>query len=576
MNFLRRQKSCIRQEIDPDEIFLDSTNLPGLDVDQFEGRIEKPISLGTIITLSSVFLLLMAVLLGKAWFLQAKEGERFSELSKNNSFDQTVIYAERGAIFDRNGNKLAWNTIDPKEPDFSARAYTKDSGFGHILGYIKYPTKDKKGNYYQKNFQGVSGLEKYFNDALQGSHGLKIIQSNALGAVDSESVIRPAIDGANLTLSVDAPVQKKLHEAIAGLAERVGFSGGGGIIMDIHTGEVIALTSYPEYKSLVMVEGSDSKTISKYLTDTRKPLFNRVLSGLYTPGSIVKPYVALAALEEGVISPETQILSTGSISIPNPYDPKRKTTFMDWKAHGLVDMRKAIAVSSNVYFYEIGGGFEGQKGVGIEKLNTYFSMFGFGKGTDDGFFASPKGTVPSPTWKDRVFPGDPWRIGDTYFTSIGQYGFQVTPLQMIRSISTIANGGTYLAPSILKFSTSTPIVSEEIPVDSANFKIVREGMRQGALTGSASGLNVPYVQIAAKTGTAELGVSKSFVNSWVTGFFPYENPQYAFVVVMERGPRTNIYGATYVMRELFDWMNTYYPKYITGTKSKVVEDSTTP
>ncbi len=552
----------MRQEIDPDEIFLDSKNLPGLDTDQFEGRIEKPISLTSIITLAAAFSLMLIILLGKAWVLQAKDGETYSAMSENNTMDQTVIYAERGAIFDRNGTKLAWNAIDPDRQDFSVRAYTKSSGFGHILGYIKYPTKDSKGNYYQKNFVGVSGLEKYYNDMLQGSHGLKIIKSNALGDVDSESVIRPAKDGANLTLSIDAEVQKKLHGAIAGLAEKVGFKGGGGIIMNIHTGEVLALTSYPEYKSSIMVEGSDRETITSYLTDSRKPLFNRVLSGLYTPGSIVKPFVAIGALEEGTIDPNTKIVSTGSISIPNPYDPTRKTTFMDWKAHGPVDMRRAIAVSSNVYFYEVGGGFEDQKGLGIERLNKYFSMFGFGKSTESGFFAGPAGTIPSPSWKDRVFPGDPWRIGDTYFTSIGQYGFQVTPFQMVRAVGTIANGGTYLTPSILKFSTSTPIESQQIDIDPKNFQIVREGMRQGATEGSASGLNVSYIKIAAKTGTAELGVSKASVNSWVEGFFPYDNPQYAFVVVMEHGPRANVYGATYVMRELFDWMHLEYPKYI--------------
>ena len=132
-----------------------------------------------------------------------------------------------------------------------------------------------------------------------------------------------------------------------------------------------------------------------------------------SPGSIVKPYVAIAALEEKVIDPEKEILSTGSISVPNPYDPTRKTVFMDWKAHGLVDMRRAIAVSSNVYFYEVGGGFEGQPGLGIARLNKYFRMFGLGKSVDGGLFDGPAGTVPSPEWKERVFPGDPWRIGDT-------------------------------------------------------------------------------------------------------------------------------------------------------------------
>lgn len=333
--------------------------------------------------------------------------------------------------------------------------------------------------------------------------------------------------------------------------------------MDIHTGEILALTSYPEYSSQVMSDGKDSSRISKYLTDSvNKPFLNRIVSGLYTPGSIVKPYVAIAALEEKIIDPATQILSTGSISVPNPYDPTRKTVFMDWKAHGLVDMRTAIAVSSNVYFYEIGGGFDGQPGLGISRLNKYFSMFGLGKSIDGGIFDGPGGTIPSPEWKDRVFPGDPWRVGDTYFTSIGQYGFQVTPLQMLRAVSSVANGGKLIDPVVLKDTGLSIVEGERLPLDAQNIETAREGMRKGVTAGSASGLNVPYVQVAAKTGTAELGVTKAYVNSWVNGFFPYDNPRYAFIVIMERGPRGNLYGATSVMREVFDWMNVNGSEYL--------------
>lgn len=552
-----------RQQIDPDEIFLDSENLPAFDLDQFEGRIEKPISLFSIVVLSSFFLVLMLVLVGKAWALQVKDGETFAQMSEKNMVRQTLIFSERGAVTDRNGVKLAWNAINEENPDFFLRQYTAESGFAHLLGYLKYPAKDKQGFYYRNHFEGVAGVEKEFNDRLQGAQGLKIVEVDALGKTDSESIIRPAQDGENITLSVDAGLQNKLHDAIASLAQRVGFSGGAGAIMDVHTGEIIALTSYPEYSSQVMSDGKDSDRISKYLLDnTNKPFLNRIVSGLYTPGSIVKPYVAIAALEEDVIDPSTQILSTGSISVPNPYDPTRKTVFMDWKAHGLVDMRTAIAVSSNVYFYEVGGGFEKQPGLGIARLNKYFSMFGLGKSVDGGIFDGPAGTIPSPEWKERVFPGDPWRIGDTYFTSIGQYGFQATPLQMLRAVSSVANGGTLLEPTILKNMGITVVGGEKLDIDPANLRIAREGMRKGAQVGSASGLNVPYVQVAAKTGTAELGVTKAYVNSWVNGFFPYDNPRYAFIVMMERGPRANLYGATSVMREVFDWMHANNSEYL--------------
>src|SRR3989344_2957847 len=151
--------------------------------------------------------------------------------------------------------------------------------------------------------------------------------------------------------------------------------------MDVSTGEILALTSYPEYNPGVISSGKDAVAIRKYFSDLQTPLLNRAIAGLYTPGSIVKPYVAIGALEEKVISPEKQILSTGSISIPNPYDPKKPSIFKDWREQGWMNMRLALAYSSNVYFFEIGGGFETQPGLGIERLNSYANMFGFGKVT---------------------------------------------------------------------------------------------------------------------------------------------------------------------------------------------------
>ncbi|MEK7596563.1 MAG: penicillin-binding transpeptidase domain-containing protein [Patescibacteria group bacterium] len=562
MNLFHRRKSIIHREIDPDEIFLDSENMPGFDVYQFEGRIEKPISVASIIILSVSCLLLVLVLLGKAWALQVKDGKKYSAMSENNAINETIIFPERGAIYDRNGIKLAWNKIASDGNAFSTRLYAERDGLAHVLGYLKYPSKDKRGFYYREDFEGMAGIEKAYDEKLRGGRGLKIVERDALGNVKSESIIRKSVDGENITLSLDYPVSAKFFGYIKELAERIGFVGGAGAILDARTGEIIALTSFPEYDSQTMSDGIDVGAIEKFLADNKKPFLNRIISGLYTPGSIIKPYIAVAALEEKIISPEKEITSTGSISIPNPYDPEKKSVFMDWKAHGPVDMKKALAVSSNVYFYEIGGGFEGQAGLGIEKLKRYFSLFGFGKNSAEGFFLGPAGAIPSPAWKEKTFPGDPWRIGDTYFTSIGQYGFQVTPLQILRAVGTVANGGLLLYPSILKISGENGVMAEKIPVDPAYLKVVRDGMREGVLTGTASGLNVPFVEVGAKTGTAELGIAKAYVNSWVTGFFPYENPKYAFVVVMEHGPRANVYGAVFVMRELLDWMRLYAPEYL--------------
>jgi penicillin-binding protein 2 len=549
-------------DIDPDEIFLDSKNLPQFDTHQFEGRIEKPITLSAVVIVSVCFGVLITVLLGRAWFLQINNGEVYAERSENNRLRHETIFSDRGAVFDKNGIKLVWNTTDPENEDFSSRSYIEEGGFSHVLGYIRYPSKDKNGFYYRKDFDGVQGIEKVYNDLLKGSHGLKILETDALGGIQSESIVEPAKIGENLTLSIDSKVQAKLYEYIKELADRVGFSGGAGGIMDVNTGEIIAMTSYPEYSSQAVVFG-DKTLLAQYNKDNRKPFLDRFLTGLYTPGSVVKPFVALAGLSEKLIDPNKEIYTTGSISIQNPYDPEKKTVFNDWKNQGSVDMRKAIAMSSNVYFYRLGGGYEGEKGLGIDNINKYLSMFGFGQEQKHPFFGGPAGVVPSPMWKEKNFPGDPWRIGDTYFTSIGQYGFQVTPLQILRSVASIANSGFLLEPSILKVGTTTDDVKRyDLPFTKEQFKIIHEGMRMSATIGTASGLNVPFVEVAAKTGTAELGVSKANVNSWVMGFFPYKEPKYAFVVLMEHGPRANIYGGIFVMRELLDWMNIYASEYL--------------
>jgi len=311
-----------------------------------------------------------------------------------------------------------------------------------------------------------------------------------------------------------------------------------------------------------MTAGADKDAFAKILNDPRNPFLNRLIAGLYTPGSTVKPFIAAGALTEKIITPEKKILSTGSISIPNPYDKTKKSIFVDWKAHGWVDMRQALAVSSNVYFYEIGGGFEEQPGLGISGIEKYLRLFGFGVGSANPFFGDTAGTIPNPKWKAENFEDGIWRLGDTYHTVIGQYGVQVTPFQMLRAIAAIANSGELMEPTILLGDNTWNAQKENLLIAQEDLQVIREGLRQGVLIGTASGLNIPEVKVAAKTGTAELGFSKQFVNSWVTGFFPYENPRYAFVVIMEKGPRANTIGAAYIMRQLLEWLATNRPEYL--------------
>lgn len=545
--------------VEPDEIFLDSKNIQNFDRQQFEGRIEKTIPKRTIFALGILFIFFCGVFGSRLIYLQVSKGEAYFDRSQNNVLEKVLLFADRGIIYDRNKKELTWNT-KTEESAVPQRSYISP-GFSHLLGYVSYPAKDSSGFYWQADFIGKDGLEKQYNDVLTGINGAKIIETDARGKTYSENIVNTPKQGTDLVTSVDSGIQQELFRLIKNLADNHSFSGGAGVVMDVHNGEILASTSFPEYNSEILSSGEDKAVIHGYLTDKRKTFLERDISGLYTPGSIVKPFFALAALSEGVIDPYKEILSTGSISVPNPYFPNQETVFKDWRVNGWTNMMEALAVSSDIYFYVIGGGFEGQKGVGILKLEEYSKLFGMAEKTGIDRPDEKSGVIPSPAWKLATFDGDPWRLGDTYHTAIGQYGFQVTPLEMARATAAIANGGSLLTPHLVLDDKEKEKIMREIPLQSKYYELVRQGMREAVTYGTAAALNVPYVEVAAKTGTAQVGISKNKVNSWIIGFFPYENPKYAFTVIMEAGPAVGTAGASSVMRGLLDWISLNTPTY---------------
>jgi penicillin-binding protein 2 len=565
-SFLRKFKKGVGRgyrDIDPEDIFLDSTNLPGFTEHRFEGRIERPIASKTFILLKGVLFLLMILGGIKLYGLQIVQGERLNKISENNRLSHTLIFANRGNIYDRNGLELATNQIKSDDSEYAGRFYAPFLGLSHAVGYLKYPSKDTSGFYYEEAYRGQAGVEKSYNEVLTGKNGLKITETDALGKTISESVIEKPEDGKDITLALDARITEELYKAMEEIAKTRGFSGGAGVIMDVQTGEVLALSSFPAYDQNVITEGKDKEAIRELFNAKDQPFLDRATSGLYTPGSIVKPIMGLAALNEKVITPEKKILSTGSITIPNPYDPSKPSIFRDWKAHGYVDLRSALAVSSDVYFYAVGGGFEDQKGVGINTIDRYFNMFGMTEKTGIDLPGENSGVVANPQWKAEKFDGEPWRLGDTYISSIGQYGTQVTVLEAVRWTAAIANGGKLIIPSVIKGGKpESERVFRTISLPESVWRPVREGMRQGVTAGTITSLNHPAMPIAAKTGTAELGVTKKLVNSWVTGFWPYENPRYAFAILMEKGDRTNLVGASAAMQKVENWMIQNTPEYI--------------
>lgn len=552
-----KNNSYADAEIYPDQIFLDSRNIPTFDTQQFEGRIERPITQNVLYVLAACFLLVILVVAGKLFSLQITNGNEFFSRSINNTLRLSPVAAERGVIKDARGTPLAWN-------DGLLRTYTASAGFSHLLGYVGHPDVVGKAvsPLAATSSVGIDGIELSFDETLAGVPGAKMVEIDALGRIRSESIRFDPLPGKSETLSIDARLQEKLYGIIASVVESRGFKSGAGILMDVETGEIIALTSFPEYDSSILSDGSDKKKVSAFLTDPRKLFLNRAVGGIYAPGSIIKPFMALAALQEGVITPEKSIYSSGALVIENPYDKSKPSIFKDWKAHGWVNMREAIAVSSDEYFYQIGGGYKDQKGIGIANIEKYARLFGFGEVTGVELGKEGIGTIPSPAWKEKHFNGEPWRLGNTYHTVIGQYGFQVTPIQVVRAYAALANGGTLLHPTIRKIDPKEARVERTITLPASHFTVVREGMHMGSKTGTAKALNVEYLELGAKTGTAELGAGKDRVNSWVTGFFPYEKPRYAFAIVLESGPKGNTVGGVYVMRQLLDWMFWNTPEYL--------------
>ena len=571
MVFSFRRRKKLFTEIHPDEILIDSSNLPEFDRDQMEGRIERPFSSRSFFGVGALMVFICAGLLTRAFVLQVARGAAYAQMAENNQLRDEVLFADRGIITDRNGTPLAYNTrVDTSSDNasstdsstvqtFANRVYTPYRGLAHIVGYVKPPAKDSYGSYFREVFIGIAGAEKVFDTDLGGVNGERLTETDARKRVVAESVVREAVPGKKVVLSIDANVTQGLYDAIAERAESSGFQGGAGVVIDVETGEILAITSYPEYSQSGVVSG-DIATFKALFNDKRQPFLNRALDGLYSPGSIVKPVVGAAALNEGIVSENKQFLSTGSISLPNPYDPAHPSIFRDWRAHGWVDVRRAIAVSSDVYFYEVGGGFEGQPGLGIERLDTYFRMFGFGQDAGLAGFSTKKGNIPTISWKAITFPKDPtWRVGDTYHTAIGQYGMLVTPLQAAREAVALANKGILLTPTIVAGSTTKKQI---LPISPRAVQVVREGMRLGVTDGIAQSVKFDFVQVAAKTGTAQVGVHNEFMNSWMIGFFPYEHPRYAYAVVLERGPAGTLIGASAVIGTFLTWMQAHTPQYL--------------
>lgn len=384
---------------------------------------------------------------------------------------------------------------------------------------------------------GRLGLEQYYEKELRGEH-----RNIKLGEYQLSADIGTGAAGHDLFLNIDAQVQNQLYRVMGNVLASAGLKRGAAVAQNPQTGGILALVSFPSFDPNVFENSSDPaniEKIGKILNDRNKPLFNRVVSGRYSPGSTIKPLLALAGLKEGVITPQTKVNATGSITVRSIYDPTVVYTFQDWKVHGVTDLKKAIADSVDVYFYALGGGWGNIRGLGAGKIVEYLKAFWADQTLGIDLPGEVGGFVPTEEWK-KDSKGEPWFIGDTYNISIGQGDLSVTPLWLNGYVSAIANGGRLMRPQAVKAvkNPSGQIVYERepeilaiLPFDSQTIATVKAGMRRTVTAGTATLLNDLPVPVAAKTGTAQ--ITGRGLNSLFTVYGPYDDPRITLTVLVE-------------------------------------------
>lgn len=435
------------------------------------------------------------------------------------------------------------------------RNYVDSLIFSHLLGYegkIRKEELEIHPEYLMTDSIGKQGIEKSYESALRGRHGFQRVEVDAFGKVIKELGVVEPESGNDLMTNIDADLQKKIFDSLQTLLEKRELKRAAAIALDPRSGAIRAMVSLPSFDNNLFAEGISTEEYRKLSEDPSEPLFNRALSGEYPPGSTIKPVVAAAALAESVVTPSTILDGLGGILRIGAF------SFRDWQAHGPSDIRRAIAESNDIFFYTIGGGYGGIRGLGMERMKWYENLFGYGEETGIDMPGEADGFIPDPEWKKEK-KGERWYIGDDYHAAIGQGFVLSTPLQILNSVAAIANGGTLYAPRVVSQIRSsdgnvTPVIApilREKFIDSDILRIVREGMRQTVTEGTAQSLKDVPVTVAGKTGTAQFGTDKK-THGWFVSFAPFETPELAMIVLVE-GQGEEGYNAVPVTKEVYDW-----------------------
>ena len=458
--------------------------------------------------------------------------------------------------------------ISEKNSDFpgiaistsSDRKYGYKNLASHIIGYIGRITQDelnndKENKYQNDDYVGRTGIESLFEDYLRGTDGKEEVEMSVDGTVTGETVTQEAIQGSNVVLTIDAKLQAISENALKNNIEKIkkgGFGkkynaeGGSVVVLDVNSGEVLAMASYPDYDPNKWVGGISQADYNKIKANNA--LFNKSISGSYAPGSIFKMATAIAGLETGAITRTTRINDVGVYRKYRDYQPKCWYYTSYHRGHGNLNVSQAIEKSCNYFFYETADR------MGIEKLDKYARYFGLGTKTGIELPSETTGILASPEAAKNA--GETWSAGRTLQAAIGQSYNNFSPLQMAKYVAMVANGGKKINPNIVRNvlnadgteSSKSEIrkytdqklglennKTENLKISKENLKVVLEGMR--SVTGDAGGTAHTIfknfnIEVGGKTGSAEAG---NKVNAWFAGFAPYDNPEICVVVMVENG-----------------------------------------
>ena len=468
------------------------------------------------------------------------------------------------------------------------RYYVSDNFACHIIGYVSKINTDEYNNskdegYTINSMIGKSGIEESMEKYLKGVDGVKKVVTDSLGNVSSEQIISEASSGKDVTLTIDYRIQNVVENALKNTLWNLQTGGygkepiyeaqsGSCVVLDVETGEVLAIASYPEYNINSFVDGISSSEWNSLISDAQKPMFNRAISGTYSPGSTYKMLMGIAGLESGGIYVDEYYTDPGEY--PYAYKPKCWIYTAHQITHGAINLAGALKGSCNCYFYEVG------RRIGIANIVEWAKNFGLGSKTGIELSGEAKGNIAG----DGV---NEWSLGDTLSASIGQNTNLFTPIQLANYISTIANGGTLNKVSLIKNVgddinsvplselanytkefTGVDFQPRNLEIDPSYINAIKEGMYAVTTENGGTAADIfadSRVEVAGKTGTAQ--VASGANNAIFVGFAPYNNPKIAVVAIVEHG------GEGYYLANMVkEITNEYFDIYnFDGQKQKMQE-----